>query len=223
MNLKPLTIFLIGLLLGFAIAYLVSMPSQQSREKIATTTQMQTTTKLITLTKSVVTTYTQYAASAQQTGCKLIVLLDKEYLKTVSTLLQNANKSIYIIMYAMKYDPKESGDPVNTLLNTIVLKNKEGIDVKIIVDDVTYKDYPETISYLINNKINVKLDESSGKTTHAKIVIVDNKTAVIGSHNWTESALTLNHEVSIETNCSEVVEKLLKYFNMIWGGGRTLS
>lgn len=37
----------------------------------------------------------------------------------------------------------------------------------------------------------------AGTTTHAKIVAVDSTYVFIGSHNWTESVLTANNEVSV--------------------------
>jgi len=70
-----------------------------------------------------------------------------------------------------------------------------------VVDDETYTSYPETIEFLKNSGVFLKLDEYKSRTTHAKIAIVDNETAVLGSHNWTESTLTNNHEASILTDC----------------------
>lgn len=81
--------------------------------------------------------------------CSLNLLLDREYYNAVLGALGSANRSVYIIMYVVKYDPGERGDPVNTLLETLAgLKNK-GVDVKIVVDDTTYKSYSDTI-YLLS-------------------------------------------------------------------------
>lgn len=59
-------------------------------------------------------------------------------------------------------------------------------------------------------------------TTHTKMVIIDNSTVILGSHNWTESALMSNHEASIETNCTSIVSKALSYFDNIWAGSRSI-
>jgi len=86
-------------------------------------------------------------------------------------------------MYVVKYDPHEPDDPVNILLETLANMSSWGLDVKIVVDDETYTSYPETIEFLKNSSVSLKLDEYKSHTTHAKIVIVDNETAVLGSHN----------------------------------------
>ncbi|AFL66101.1 phospholipase D-like domain-containing protein [Desulfurococcus amylolyticus] len=154
--------------------------------------------------------------------CSLNLLLDREYYDAVLGTLGSANRSVYIVMYVVKYDPGERGDPVNILLETLTELKNRGVDVKIVVDDTTYKSYNETIYYLLSLDIPVRLDESSAVTTHTKMVIIDNSTVILGSHNWTESALMNNHEASIETNCTSIVSKALSYFDNIWAGSRSI-
>lgn len=149
-------------------------------------------------------------------------LPDTMYYNKLLEMLPRANRSVYVIMFVMKYDPREPGDPVNNILNILVSLKKRGVDVRIIVDDETYESYPETITFLKNNTIPVRLDESRGRTTHSKIVIVDGTYVFIGSHNWTESALTRNHETSILIRSTELASKMTEYFNNIWNNGRVV-
>ncbi|MEM1634094.1 MAG: phospholipase D-like domain-containing protein [Sulfolobales archaeon] len=150
------------------------------------------------------------------------VLTDKDYYDTLRWWLDRANKSVHVIMYVIKYDPKQYNDPVNILLYTLADLKRRGVDVKIIVDDTTMQSYPETISFLKNMSISIKLDESASKTTHAKIVIIDGYIVFIGSHNWTESALTRNHEVSVVIYDQSVGESMIRYFEDIWSKGRSI-
>jgi len=195
--------FVAGLIIGFVLAVYLESQGYIGFGGVATTT--------ITVT-----------ATPQPYGCIVNTLLDKDYYRTLLNILGNAGKSIYVVMYVVKYDPREPGDPVNTLLETLANLSSRGLDVRVVVDDETYTSYPETIEFLKRSGIAVKLDESKSRTTHAKIVIVDNATAVLGSHNWTESALTSNHEASIVTDCPHVVESLLRYFSDIWSKGRNI-
>ena len=112
---------------------------------------------------------TQPSTGGGAAGCNLMVLPDENYYSVVLNLVKNANSSIYIVMYAMKYDPRESTDPVTQLLTYVVEKSRSGLDVKIVVDDVTYNDYPETIDFLLGSNVSLKLDESRGRTTHTKL------------------------------------------------------
>ncbi|MEM0239030.1 MAG: phospholipase D-like domain-containing protein [Ignisphaera sp.] len=227
---KMFVVFVFGLLIGFAIAF-AAMRVVEQRGAVATQTCVATLTQTQAMYVELQTpvhvaslaTIVNASVSSVGFGCGVGVLVDKSYFQAVQSLLERANKSIYIVMYAMKYDPAEPGDPVNELLDIVVNKSRYGVDVKIVVDDVTYKDYPDTIAFLLRNNISVRLDESSGRTTHAKLVIVDNRTAVLGSHNWTESALQLNHEASVEIDCPDAVRTLLNYFDSLWAGGRTIK
>ena len=153
---------------------------------------------------------------------RIIILEDHAYLSIVKSLILKANKSIYVAIYVIKYDVKEPNDPVNQLLNALVDARKRGLDVKVLVDDPTLRSYPDTISYLKNNSVEIKLDEKKGVTSHMKIVIIDDTYLVVGSHNWTESALSYNHEYSVLIVSRYHAEAAEKYFLNLWNSGRIL-
>jgi len=152
-----------------------------------------------------------------------ITLLPNEaYYMWALKLIERANKSIHIAVYVMKYDSNEppSSDPVNMLLLKLVEAKNRGVDVKVVVDDATLRSYPMTIQYLKTNGISVRLDPKGGVTTHAKIVIVDGEWIIIGSHNWTESALSNNNECSVLICSNSLAAKVEEYFNGLWSFGR---
>jgi phosphatidylserine/phosphatidylglycerophosphate/cardiolipin synthase-like enzyme len=152
----------------------------------------------------------------------IIVLEDHMYLDVVKDLLLRANRSIYVAIYVVKYDIKEVDDPVNQLLYVLVAAHDRGLDVKVLVDDPTLRSYPDTISYLKNNSVEVRLDEKAGVTSHMKIVIVDGKYLVVGSHNWTESALSYNHEYSVLIISQHFSREAERYFMSLWSVGRSV-
>lgn len=152
----------------------------------------------------------------------VVIIEDSQYLGTVAPLIRAANESVYVIMFVMKYDPGDSDDPVNDLLSLLASAAQRGVDVRVLVDEETRDSYPQTIGFLKEHGISVRLDKSSGITTHAKVVIVDGKYVVIGSHNWTESALRYNHEVSALIRSSRAAEELTNYFEKLWGEGRAV-
>jgi len=199
-----LVIFIVGVIVGYIIS-----SKNIGREEVVEKTVYQTLTSII--------------GPSISSSKNLSILLDKDYYGNLSVILSRANKSVYVIMYVIKYDPKDPRDPVNTLLNILINLSKRNVDVKIIVDDETYNSYPETINYLLSHNISVKLDESSGRTTHTKLVIIDGKIVFLGSHNWTQSALQRNHEVSVLIYDEDVAKILLRYFFDIWSNGRAVS
>lgn len=206
---QSLTIMILVIfIVGVAVGYIISSKNI-GREEVVEKTVYQTLTSII--------------GPSISSSKNLSILLDKDYYGNLSVILSRANKSVYVIMYVIKYDPKDPMDPVNTLLNILINLSKRNVDVKIIVDDETYNSYPETINYLLSHNISVKLDESSGRTTHTKLVIIDGKIVFLGSHNWTQSALQRNHEVSVVIYDEDVAKILLRYFFDIWSNGRAVS
>jgi len=153
----------------------------------------------------------------------LELLPDQKYFEVVSKLIASANKSVHVIMFAMKYDPRESAetDPANALIELLASARRRGLDVRVVVDDVTKQSYPETIEFLKSRNVPVRLDPKAGVTTHAKVVIVDGEWVVIGSHNWTESALKENHEYSVLIRSSEIAARVEDYFEELWSRGRS--
>jgi len=150
-------------------------------------------------------------------------LPDKSYYAVVKGLIDRANRSVAVIMYVVKYDPNEIDDPVNTLLNALVRAKERGLSVRIVLDDATYRSYRETLDYLMSKGVEVALDEKAGVTTHVKMVIIDEEYLVVGSHNWTESALSYNHEYSVMIRSREMAGRALSYFNNIWVKGRKVE
>ena len=67
----------------------------------------------------------------------VLFLPDNQYSKNLVRLLDMANESVYVALYVVKYDPKQPGDPVNQLLEKLVELKNRGVDVKIVVDDLT--------------------------------------------------------------------------------------
>ena len=121
----------------------------------------------------------------------------------------------YMRVPGEKYDPDDPDDPVNSLLALLCAKASKGLDVKVLVDDVTTKDYPWTIAYLKSCGVKVKVWKSRANL-HAKVVIVDEEHLLLGSHNWTESALRYNVEVSVYTRSPGAVREALNLFNKLW-------
>jgi len=53
--------------------------------------------------------------------------------------------------------------------------------------------------------------DSPERTTHTKVAVFDEKTTIMGSHNFTHSALKYNNEVSVKINSPAFSKKVLNY------------
>jgi phosphatidylserine/phosphatidylglycerophosphate/cardiolipin synthase-like enzyme len=51
---------------------------------------------------------------------------------------------------------------------------------------------------------------------HHKFMVVDNRSLVTGSYNWTRSAAKYNHENVLLTRDPGAVRSFLKEFDLLW-------
>jgi len=98
----------------------------------------------------------------------------------VISLLDSANESIDIEIYVFS-----SRDVVEALMRA----KERGVEVRVIIErNVVGDDNEEIFRELASKGFNVRFAGKAYKLTHAKIIIVDGKTVLVGSHNLSNSA-----------------------------------
>ncbi len=145
-------------------------------------------------------------------------LFDKEYDTEITSFIQNAKESIYIVMYCIQ--PGDSKyHPVHKVLQKLIEAHKRGVEVEVILeindkDSYINKQSMKAREMLEKEGIKVHFD-SAGTVTHVKLVIIDDYITVIGSHNWTYTAFALNNEASVLIKSSEVAAEFYRYFRTV--------
>lgn len=148
------------------------------------------------------------------------VITDREYFEVVQTCFKEARSSIKVMMFEASYYEKYPSSPTNVLIRELVAAHKRGVAVKVILEsnrerEKTRVSNEKTGSILSREGVDVAYDPAT-ITTHTKLLIIDGKISVVGSTNWTYSALEKNHEVSVVIRSSEVAQRLQDYFQTIW-------
>lgn len=118
------------------------------------------------------------------------------------------------------------------LSNAIISAKDRGVKVKILLDaksaeEIGYSKH----HFLSERKIDVRLDNThksyGGKykgIMHNKFAIIDNKTLITGSYNWTHSAEELNNEnLLIIKDAKELINKFEEEFLKLWEGSKTFK
>lgn len=138
------------------------------------------------------------------------VVNDRDYFPKVHELLQGAKRSVYIVMFSAYYYDRYPNSPSNILFRDLASAKKRGVDVRVILEQ---EEQPNrVVQFLKQNKIPYKLDPPD-ITTHAKLIIVDGLYTVIGSTNWSYSALSKNHETAVIIKSPDVAKAYTGYFN----------
>ena len=154
------------------------------------------------------------------TGLQSELILNDEYFQAAHIEIQNAKESIYLIAYLfLLYDYQ--GAYSNRLLEDLIEAHKKGIDVHVVLEypKPEYMDEEGPANQKVYEKlktagIDVRFDKPE-RTTHSKVLIIDEETIIAGSHNYSFDGLKYNNEISLLLKDREKAERLIRYFRQI--------
>lgn len=124
--------------------------------------------------------------------------------------LRQAKRKLDICMF--KFTAK-------SLLEVILDLHKAGVKVRIITDahedEDPYSQMDDIRKAGIEIKSNLRQSENR-LCMHHKFNIVDDKLLLMGSLNWTHSAMTKNHEAIIVTSEKTLIVPFIELFKGLW-------
>ncbi len=160
-------------------------------------------------------------------GTKIMIINDRDYYPVAIKMIDNAQKSIHMVMFEIVWygNPNDDQHDVSKLGKALVDAHKRGVDVKVILENgygwggFEYSKIPgyakNWSQYFNSNGVEVRLDWSN-ETTHDKLIIIDGEIVIVGSTNWSTSALDYNHEANILIENEKVAEEYEEYFEHLW-------
>jgi len=126
----------------------------------------------------------------------------------IIALIDSAETSIDIEMYVFT-----SRDVIEALERA---KNR-GVRIRIIIERSTIGgSNAETFQELASKGFNIRYASSSYKLTHSKFMVVDGKAVLVGSHNFSNSALYKNREASVIIRETAAVDEFSRVFEKDW-------
>lgn len=136
---------------------------------------------------------------------KTKILIGRDFAKGVIPLIKNARQSINIMIYEWRWYPNEIGSKIQNFNQEIIQAGRRGVEIKAVVQKSLIAEI------LRREKIKVRKIQSS-KILHTKLMIIDDKIVILGSHNYTMNAFNINYEVSVITYNDLIVSELREYF-----------
>lgn len=97
------------------------------------------------------------------------------------------------------------------IIQNVIDKANQGVTIRIITSKL-----PKTTDLKLLTQSGVQIRLSKKLYIHAKAMLIDNQTAIIGSVNFTPTSLDRNRELALLTHDRAVTEKLLATFNADW-------
>ncbi len=134
-----------------------------------------------------------------------VLLNTHSYTDSVANHIKTAEQFVYIsTFYADAYGN-------NKIINELEAAKNRGVEVRLMFDEHSFEIHPTVKEDLEERGIPYKI-----VSNHAKIVVIDNKTAYVGSANLNQNGLELNWELSLKTTRASTISEAYQYLEALW-------
>jgi hypothetical protein len=156
------------------------------------------------------------------TGCTrepgVIFLANEAYFDALIPHLAQAKQEIVISMFLFAPGDHEH-NRATRVKDALIDAADRGTRVQVLLDVSNDEDFSTEANRgvakaLRQRGIAVHFD-SPARTTHTKMVIIDQRYVFLGSHNFTHSALRHNHEASVLIDSPKLAHQALAYLQRI--------
>ena len=147
-------------------------------------------------------------------------LADEAYFEALISHLTQAQQEIVISMFLFAPGDHEN-NRATQVKQALIDAVKRGVQVRLFLEVSDGEDFSTEANRgvakeLRRQGITVHFDSPS-QTTHTKLVIIDQRYVLLGSHNFTHSALRHNHEASVLIESPKLAQQGLEYVRRIGG------
>lgn len=136
-------------------------------------------------------------------------IIGGEYPDKVGKLIDEAKSSIDILMFDWRWYKNDIAHPLQVFNQKLVCAVRRGVKIRCITN---YIELVETLNLL--GFYAKKWPQNN--LLHSKLLIIDKKIVISGSHNLTGNAFCSNQETSLITDSESVAKNFCEYFENIW-------
>lgn len=131
--------------------------------------------------------------------------------ETIVECLRRTRETADICVFTITHDD---------IRDALVGCSKRGVSVRILTDDETVLEPGSDIAFLHGQGIPVRVDHSSPAYSkvhmHHKFAVLDGRTLINGSFNWTRAAATRHFENLVITSEENLTKAFVAEFQRIW-------
>jgi len=139
-----------------------------------------------------------------------IPIISKDFSKIVIPLIEKAQHSIDVIVYEWRFYKNDPANAVSLFNQALARACARGVNVRCLVQNAGSMDSLKALgctARILNSK----------RILHTKMMLLDRKGVIIGSHNYTQHAFTSNEEASIYVYFNNEATEFIDYFNNLFG------
>ncbi|HDQ03234.1 MAG TPA: hypothetical protein ENN23_01465 [Deltaproteobacteria bacterium] len=154
-----------------------------------------------------------------QALCPVIILKNEELFPAFIRAIDEARDEILICVFSFRAGVHERSYP-DRIVGHLSRAVKRGVKVTVILENSGRGNNGlgaqnlKTKNVLEEKGVVVYLD-SPRKTTHTKLVLIDQRIIILGSHNFTQSAMKYNNEISLLLERPDLAREIREYMMMI--------
>lgn len=143
---------------------------------------------------------------------KITPIIGNSFPEIVIPELNSADISIKIIIFDWRWYTQNAATPINQFNAAIIAAKDRGCNVQVLTNASNVR------QVLCNFGIDAK-GIFSGQLLHAKLIIIDEKSIIIGSHNYSQSAMSSNIEASVLISDCDCASDYVDFFNLLFANG----
>ena len=134
---------------------------------------------------------------------------------------------MHAVLYRVSVYPQFEDSATTDLVRALIAAARRGLEVRALIDDCSFyadsaKANLESAIYLYQSGVDVRCDDPA-VTTHAKLLVIDGETVVLGSTNWNYYSVERNIEANVALlRMPEVARPFEGYFASLWAEGRSI-
>lgn len=107
------------------------------------------------------------------------------------------------------------------ILSALAAARNRGVDVRVVLEEDVDSNGPR-LDELSAAGVPARLDHSN-RTMHAKLVVVDERTVLVGSTNWTFSSMARNNEANWAFDDGRLGTRFAAWVDAVWSDADTLQ
>ncbi|MGE3960130.1 MAG: DUF4332 domain-containing protein [Dehalococcoidia bacterium] len=148
------------------------------------------------------------------------VVRGSDYLALAGALIDAATEHVRVSMFFFNTDDEDG--PAATLVGALERAAGRGVAVQVLLDDDLPDDYHG--ARLVNEATRARLASRGissratplDRTYHAKVLLVDDRHVLAGSHNWTASSFYLYDDTSLYVESTAAAAAAAGRFDRYW-------
>lgn len=155
------------------------------------------------------------------------ILYDHQLLSFIMPCIREAQRYIFISTFKAQWTNNREGKRLALFWKTLLDKASKDVKINVLLNYHSNKARIAKSNILLTKKVkhqNIKFRYlANNRCVHAKIFLIDDKVATIGSHNLSNASHQRNFEASIAIRETRKIHDLKMFLTGLWQEAKELN